>query len=73
MKNRLTFYMILLHSLFLGVATASANSPSVNIDTELSANRKAARVVEARDAVAQELLREPAKVDVLREKPQGDQ
>ncbi len=47
MKNRLTFYMILLHSLFLGVATASANSPSVNIDTELSANRKAARVVEA--------------------------
>ncbi|MBW4456119.1 MAG: zinc-dependent metalloprotease [Nostoc indistinguendum CM1-VF10] len=46
MKNRLTFYMILLHSLFLGVATASAKSPSVNIDTELSANRKAAPVVE---------------------------
>ncbi|MEA5622579.1 zinc-dependent metalloprotease [Nostoc sp. UHCC 0251] len=46
MKNRLTFYMILLHGLFLGVATASAKSPSVDIDTELSANGKAARVVE---------------------------
>lgn len=28
--NRLTFYMILLHSLFLGIATASAKSPFVN-------------------------------------------
>ncbi|MCC5600504.1 zinc-dependent metalloprotease [Nostoc favosum] len=46
MKNRLTFYMILLHGLFLGIATASAKSPSVNIDT-LSANHKAVRVVEA--------------------------
>ncbi|MCC5659313.1 zinc-dependent metalloprotease [Nostoc sp. XA010] len=46
MKNRLTFYIILLHSLFLGIATASAKSPSVNIDT-LSANQKAVRVVEA--------------------------
>ncbi|MEH1972887.1 MAG: zinc-dependent metalloprotease [Nostoc sp.] len=42
--NRLTFYMILLHSLFLGIATANAKSPSVNrVDTELSANH---RVVE---------------------------
>ncbi|MBD0385988.1 MAG: DUF5117 domain-containing protein, partial [Nostoc sp. C3-bin3] len=47
MKNRLTFYIILLHGLFLGIATASAKSPSVNIDTELSANQKAVRVVEA--------------------------
>ncbi|MEH2169483.1 MAG: zinc-dependent metalloprotease [Nostoc sp.] len=32
--NRLTFYMILLHSLFLGIATASAKSPFVNnVDT----------------------------------------
>ncbi|MEH1850522.1 MAG: zinc-dependent metalloprotease [Nostoc sp.] len=39
--NKLTFYMILLHSLFLGVTTASAKSPSVNrVDTELSANQK---------------------------------
>ncbi|MEH2027915.1 zinc-dependent metalloprotease [Nostoc sp.] len=39
--NRLTFYMILLHSLFLGIATASAKSPFVNrVDTELSANHK---------------------------------
>ncbi len=47
MKNRLTFYMILLHGLFLGVATASAKSPSVDIDAELSDNHKAVRVVEA--------------------------
>ena len=46
MKNRLTFYMILLHGLFLGIATASANSPSVNIDT-LSVNQKAVRILEA--------------------------
>ncbi|MBN3925362.1 zinc-dependent metalloprotease [Nostoc sp. NMS4] len=32
--NRLTFYMILLHSLFLGIATANAKSPFVNnVDT----------------------------------------
>ncbi|MEH2177550.1 zinc-dependent metalloprotease [Nostoc sp.] len=32
--NRLTFYMILLHSLFLGIATASAKSPFFNnVDT----------------------------------------
>ncbi|MDZ7992886.1 MAG: zinc-dependent metalloprotease [Nostoc sp. EfeVER01] len=32
--NRLTFYMILLHSLFLGIATASAKSPFLNnVDT----------------------------------------
>ncbi|MEH2259426.1 zinc-dependent metalloprotease [Nostoc sp.] len=38
--NRLTFYMILLHSLFLGIATASAKSPFVNnVDTDLSANQ----------------------------------
>ncbi|WP_100901057.1 zinc-dependent metalloprotease [Nostoc flagelliforme] len=46
MKNSLTFYMILLHGLFLGIATASAKSPSVNIDT-LSANQKDVGVVEA--------------------------
>ncbi|MEH1839685.1 MAG: zinc-dependent metalloprotease [Nostoc sp.] len=46
MKNRLTFYMILLHSLFLGIGTASAKSPSVNID-RLLGNQKAGRVVEA--------------------------
>ncbi|MCC5646195.1 zinc-dependent metalloprotease [Nostoc sp. CHAB 5824] len=45
MKNRLTFYMILLHSLFLGIATANAKSPPINIDTELS--HQAGRVVEA--------------------------
>ncbi|MEH2058539.1 MAG: zinc-dependent metalloprotease [Nostoc sp.] len=42
--NRLTFYIILLHGLFLGVATARANSPSVNIvEPGFSANQ---RVVE---------------------------
>ena len=46
MKNSLTFYMILLHGSFLGIATASAKSPSVNIDT-LSANQKDVGVVEA--------------------------
>ncbi len=48
--NRLTFYMILLQGLFLGIATASAKSPSVNkVDTELSANHKVVeRVVTAR-------------------------
>ena len=46
--NRLTFYMILLHGLFLGIATASAKSAFVNgVDTELSANHKAVRVLEA--------------------------
>ncbi|MEH1941709.1 MAG: zinc-dependent metalloprotease [Nostoc sp.] len=48
MKNRLTFYMFLLHSLFLGIATASAKSPPVNrIDAEFSANHKAVQVREA--------------------------
>ncbi|MDZ8259177.1 zinc-dependent metalloprotease [Nostoc sp. ChiQUE01b] len=38
--NRLSFYMILLHSLFLGIATASAKSPFLNnVDTDLSANQ----------------------------------
>ena len=46
MKNRLTFYMILLHGLFLGIATASAKSLSVNVDTELSGNHKVVQVVE---------------------------
>ncbi|WP_152590641.1 zinc-dependent metalloprotease [Nostoc sphaeroides] len=46
MKNSLTFYMILLHGLFLGIATASAKSTSVNIDT-LSVNQKGVRVGEA--------------------------
>ncbi|MEH1849209.1 MAG: zinc-dependent metalloprotease [Nostoc sp.] len=45
--NRLTFYMILLHGLFLGIATASAKSPFVNIDPDLSVNHKAVQVVEA--------------------------
>lgn len=45
--NRLTFYMILLHGLFLGIVTASAKSPSVNVDTELSATHKTVRVLEA--------------------------
>jgi hypothetical protein len=41
MNNRLTFYIILLHGLFLGIATASAKSPVVNrVETELSANHK---------------------------------
>ncbi|MEH2141488.1 zinc-dependent metalloprotease [Nostoc sp.] len=44
--NRLTFYMILLHGLFLGIVTASAKSPSVNVDTELSATHKTVRVLE---------------------------
>ncbi|MEH2361046.1 zinc-dependent metalloprotease [Nostoc sp.] len=48
MKNRLTFYMILLHSLFLGISTASAKSPSVNrVNTDLSTKHQAVRVVEA--------------------------
>ncbi|MDF5740178.1 MULTISPECIES: zinc-dependent metalloprotease [unclassified Nostoc] len=48
MNHRLTFYMILLHSFFLGIATASAKLPSVNrVDTDLSANHQAVRVVEA--------------------------
>ncbi|MHC5594565.1 MAG: zinc-dependent metalloprotease [Nostoc sp.] len=42
--NRLTFYMILLHGLFLGIATASAKSSVVNRVNTLSANHK---VVEA--------------------------
>ncbi|BBD67420.1 hypothetical protein NIES4072_52850 [Nostoc commune NIES-4072] len=46
MKNRLTFYMILLHGLFLGIATANAKSPFVNID-KLSVNDKAVTVVKA--------------------------
>ncbi|MBN3909006.1 MAG: zinc-dependent metalloprotease [Nostoc sp. NMS1] len=48
MNKRLTFYMILLHSLFLGIATASAKSPFVNgVNPDLSANQKAVRVVKA--------------------------
>ncbi|MEH2074051.1 MAG: zinc-dependent metalloprotease [Nostoc sp.] len=48
MKNRLTFYIILLHSLFLGIATASAKSPSLNgVHTELLANHKAVQVIES--------------------------
>ncbi|MEH2114551.1 zinc-dependent metalloprotease [Nostoc sp.] len=39
--NKVTFYIILLHSLFLGVTTVSAKSPSIKrVDTELSANHK---------------------------------
>ncbi|MBN3872492.1 zinc-dependent metalloprotease [Nostoc sp. JL33] len=46
--DKLTFYMILLHGLFFGIATASAKSPSVNrVDPDFSANHKAVRVVEA--------------------------
>jgi hypothetical protein len=48
MNKRLTFYMILLHGLFLGIATASAKSPFVNgVDSDLSANHNAVRVVKA--------------------------
>jgi hypothetical protein len=47
MNNRLTFYMILLHGLFLGIATANAKSLPINgVGTE-SANHKAVRVLEA--------------------------
>ncbi|MEH2311307.1 MAG: zinc-dependent metalloprotease [Nostoc sp.] len=45
--NRLTFYMILLHGLFLGIVTASAKSPSVNVNTELLPTHKTVRVLEA--------------------------
>jgi Met-zincin/Domain of unknown function (DUF5117)/Domain of unknown function (DUF5118) len=39
--NRFTFYMILLHGLFLGIATASAKSLFVNrVNTELPANHQ---------------------------------
>ncbi|MFW9260607.1 zinc-dependent metalloprotease [Nostoc sp. CALU 546] len=39
--NRLSFYMILLQGLFLGITTASAKSPSFNkVDTELSGKHK---------------------------------
>ncbi|MCF2148313.1 zinc-dependent metalloprotease [Desmonostoc muscorum LEGE 12446] len=39
--NRLSFYIILLHGLFLGIATASAKSLSVNgIDPELSSSHQ---------------------------------
>ncbi len=45
--NRLSFYMILLHGLFLGITSASAKAVSITrVDTELSANHKA--VVTAR-------------------------
>jgi hypothetical protein len=48
MKNRLTFYMILLHSLFLGITTANAKSPFVNgVAPDFSANHKAVRAVKA--------------------------
>ncbi|MGJ5632860.1 zinc-dependent metalloprotease [Nostoc sp. CALU 1950] len=44
--NKLSFYMILLHSLFLGIATASAKSPSFNkVDTELSVKHKVVKGV----------------------------
>ncbi|MBD2526973.1 zinc-dependent metalloprotease [Nostoc sp. FACHB-133] len=46
MNNRLTFYMVLLHGLFLGITTANAKSPFVNgIDPDFSANHKAVGVV----------------------------
>ncbi|MFN6500309.1 MAG: zinc-dependent metalloprotease [Nostoc sp. DedQUE01] len=41
--NRLSFYMILLHGLFLGIATASAKSLAVNgVNPELSTNHQTA-------------------------------
>ncbi|MEH1868532.1 MAG: zinc-dependent metalloprotease [Nostoc sp.] len=44
MNNRLTFYMILLHGLFLGITTANAKSPFVNgIAPDFSANHKAVK------------------------------
>ncbi|WP_373526693.1 zinc-dependent metalloprotease [Nostoc sp.] len=40
--NKLSFYMILLHGLFLGITSASAKAVSITrVDTELSANHKA--------------------------------
>jgi hypothetical protein len=43
--NRLTFYVILLHGLFLGVTTASAKSPPANrLNTELPTQQKVDRV-----------------------------
>ncbi|QKQ76023.1 zinc-dependent metalloprotease [Nostoc sp. TCL240-02] len=46
MNNRLTFYMILLHGLFLGITTANAKSPFVNgIAPDFSANHKAVGVI----------------------------
>ncbi|MFN6461470.1 MAG: zinc-dependent metalloprotease [Nostoc sp. DedVER02] len=47
MNNRLTFYIILLHGLFLGIATANAKSLAVNGVDTLSANHKGVRVLEA--------------------------
>ena len=45
--NRLTFYIILLHGLFLGIATASAKSLSVNgIDPELSSSHQTVLVTD---------------------------
>jgi Met-zincin/Domain of unknown function (DUF5117)/Domain of unknown function (DUF5118) len=43
--NKLSFYVILLHGLFLGVTTASAKSPPVNrLNTELRTQPKVERV-----------------------------
>ncbi|MHC5614830.1 MAG: zinc-dependent metalloprotease, partial [Nostoc sp.] len=48
MNNRLTFYIILLHSLLLGITTATAKSSSVNIVApNLSVNHHTVKAVEA--------------------------
>ncbi|MEA5506009.1 zinc-dependent metalloprotease [Halotia wernerae UHCC 0503] len=45
--NRVTFYLILLHSLFLGILTASAKSlPSHKINAALPANQKANKLLD---------------------------
>jgi hypothetical protein len=44
--NRVTFYVILLHSFFLGITTANANSlPGNRINTALSPNQKANKLL----------------------------
>ncbi|MCW5316843.1 DUF5117 domain-containing protein [Nostoc sp. KVJ3] len=66
--NRLTFYMILLHGLFLGIASASAKSPSVNgFDPELSSKDRAVRLLEAVVTAKSQLTTEASltKISVL--------
>ncbi|MDZ8185264.1 MAG: zinc-dependent metalloprotease [Nostoc sp. ChiSLP02] len=58
--NRLSFYIILLHGLFLGMATASAKSVSVNgVNKQLSSNHQTALVTAtSKDKSNNPLIRE---------------
>ncbi|MEH2238239.1 zinc-dependent metalloprotease [Nostoc sp.] len=72
MNNRLTFYMILLHGLFLGIATASAKSPPVNgVDPELSTKHKAVRVVKAVVTANSQLMAETSSTKISALSPEN--